>query len=76
LEIINLSQTQTTWHHFLNSNNSVTLIAMFSTQAKRLHLLKLIILINEHVYSHRGNIKTVKNKITIKEKKEKEREKK
>jgi len=25
---------------------------------------------NEHVYSHRGNIKTVENKITIKEKKE------
>jgi len=25
----------------------------------------------EHVYSHRGNIKTVKDKITIKEKKEK-----
>ena len=23
---------------------------------------------NEHVYSHRGNVKTVKNKITIKEK--------
>jgi len=26
---------------------------------------------NEHVYLHRGNIKTVKNKITIKEKKRK-----
>jgi len=25
----------------------------------------------EHVYSHRGSIKTVKNKITIKEKKKK-----
>ena len=27
---------------------------------------------NEHVYSHGGNIKTVKNKIRIKEKKKKE----
>jgi len=34
------------------------------------------ITINEHVYSHRGNIKTVKNKITVKEKKKKERKKK
>ena len=40
---------------------------MMIGQALFLYLFEL----NEHVYSHRGNIKTVKNKITIKEKKRK-----